>query len=478
MGGDGSVSDSPADTADSNVPPPLAVGTYKWAAHYGPTNSGTAGVTVDKDGNTIIVTNISGPITVALDDGGMTTLNPSASDVAVIKLDPQGKGVWAKVFGAASAETARAVAVDANGDVYVAGDTNGTFAFGASTVGVASHTTGFVVKFTAAGTATWGSTFGNVSSTAFACSALSAKATTVVVGCTFAGSGDYQGPAGNVTVSQIGGAHDILVVKLAQADGKGAWGAKIGGAADDSVSGLAVDDAGDAWMAATFTSLDALQGVGTAPTRVGNGQNVLVAKLSGGNGGGLLSVAYGDGAGNSAVSAKGIAVGGGIVAIGGSYSGAGANFGLGVLGGGAQGDVFVFAIDPTSKTTLFQKSIGGSAGELGGAVAVDQYARVTVIGTYFSQGLTIDGAPLPNPGGTAEGAFIAKFDRMGTKLWVHGIAGTLTSDAVDGNVVAVAPSGDVVGGGLVQNGADLGSGTRTNTVQGFTSDSFVVGWAQ
>jgi hypothetical protein len=83
-----------------------------------------------------------------------------SGDAFVVKLDPNGNVVWATYLGGSGEDVAQAIAVDAAGNVYVAGTTVPHAAAGANTFPVtagsafpsgATQNDGFVVKLNAAG---------------------------------------------------------------------------------------------------------------------------------------------------------------------------------------------------------------------------------------------------------------------------------------------------------------------------------------
>jgi len=78
------------------------------------------------------------------------------SDLFVAKLAPDGRQVWSSRWGTPSVEYMRRAALDANGNVYVVGDTQGDLD-GKQNAGGRDA---FVTKFTAAGAREWTTVFG------------------------------------------------------------------------------------------------------------------------------------------------------------------------------------------------------------------------------------------------------------------------------------------------------------------------------
>jgi Beta-propeller repeat len=174
-----------------------AQGTELWAALYnGPGNSSDTGkaVVVDADGNVIVT---------GADKGSGTKF-----DWATLKYDSEGNLLWRARYVGPLDDLARDVAVDGNGDVYVAGT---PFA---------------VVKYSADGEQLWARTLGGI---AFEGNilALDSEGNILVVGQ----HGYYQGAKG----------YDIAVAKLRASDGEVLWLRQWDGSNDqDTPAGLAL----------------------------------------------------------------------------------------------------------------------------------------------------------------------------------------------------------------------------------------------
>lgn len=136
---------------------------------------GLGTVKLDASGQRLWSHDFSGQI--ALDAGGNVVVagatadaTPGGSDVFVAKLDAQGKLLFSRTFGDAGAQQrAEAVAVDAAGNVAVAGVFDGTLGFESGALTLLEHacssdawcnTFGFVAQLDAAGTAVWSRSLG------------------------------------------------------------------------------------------------------------------------------------------------------------------------------------------------------------------------------------------------------------------------------------------------------------------------------
>jgi hypothetical protein len=107
-------------------------------------SAGANAIAVNADGSAVLVTGFSGSV----DLGGATVTSAGNKDVLVAKLDPMGAHVWSKSFGSGGDQVATSVAVDSFGNPVVSGRFTGELNFGGPGQdllgGAANHA--FVVK--------------------------------------------------------------------------------------------------------------------------------------------------------------------------------------------------------------------------------------------------------------------------------------------------------------------------------------------
>lgn len=102
----------------------------------------TGGFAVDGIGNILMTGYLAG--TADLGFGPVTSDLPS--DLFVLKLDPEGKSLWARVFGADVDQQGRAIAADPKGHVLVAGTNEGLLDFGLGPIASAGLNDIFLAK--------------------------------------------------------------------------------------------------------------------------------------------------------------------------------------------------------------------------------------------------------------------------------------------------------------------------------------------
>lgn len=211
-------------------------------------DAGTTGSTVarfDGDGNALGTTSVIGEFFTldananiytfggtALSLGGST--NAGAQDAFVVKYDNGGLQLWTVQFGSALFDQITGLATDANGNIYVAGNTTGSLDGNAN----AGANDVFVAKYDIAGTRQWIRQFGTIGEDVAAGVAVDARGNVYVTGAT-------QGALdGNLSA----GAQDLFLVKYDPAGSK-LWTRQAGSTAGDRPCGIAIDPTGNIYIA-------------------------------------------------------------------------------------------------------------------------------------------------------------------------------------------------------------------------------------
>ena len=256
-----------------------------------------------------------------------------SGDIFVGRLDAAGACIYAKRFGDASTQELLALAPDPSHNVFLGGRFKGTVNFGGAPLTMPATTFGaFTAKLDGAG--------GHVFSTAFGNTTLSQETTSVATdlsGNVFV-AGSFSGTltAGATTLTSAG-MRDLFVTKL-DPGGAAVWAKRFGDASDQAGAiHLAVDPAGNVLLAGTLQgSLD----LGSGLLASVGGDDVFLGKLDAA-GNPIWSRQIGDGA---AQQVHAVALGNATTAaIAGSFAGAPA-FGETVLTSQGGNDAFAAAI--------------------------------------------------------------------------------------------------------------------------------------
>ncbi len=264
---------------DAFVTKLAANGTVLWSTFLGGASSDAGyGVAADASGDVFVVgaTRSAGfPIA-----GAIQPAHPDVDfDAFVTKLSPTGGLLWSTFYGGPGYDdTARAVAVDAAGNVVVAGETSAPNfptkgAYDATYGGV---TDAFVTKINAAGTAvTWSTLFGGGAADRGLSVAIDAAGSVVLAGSTT--STALPTTAG--FQKALLGSYDAFVAKL-RADGAAlTWSTYLGGSQDELTAVLALTAGGDVFVVGSTSSADFPSAGGFQPAPAG-GLEAFVARIT------------------------------------------------------------------------------------------------------------------------------------------------------------------------------------------------------
>jgi hypothetical protein len=335
------------------------------------------------------------------------------------------------------------VAVDANGNVYLAGHCRGPVTFGAGLQAGQGDLDLFLASYTGAGQLRWAKIVG---------SPLEDRGLAVAVD----GSGNvylaghFQDKAqveGQVLTSQ--GKFDILIASYTDS-GQLRWAKAVGGAEQDYCRGLAVHSSGALFVTGTFAgTVD----FGSGPSTSQSTGNVFVASYAS-DGQHRWSKAF---ASKSYASGWGIAVDGNANAtVTGSFTVAGTvDFGGGPLTSHGSSDIFVAGFGSAGQHR-WSKGIGATSEDSGRAVAVNGGGDVYVTG-YFGGTVDFGGKSYTSPG--TEDGFLASYTSAGQYRWSRALG---DSTAARGRGTTVDHTGAVYVTGVFEGSLDLGNGVRTS----------------
>ncbi len=444
-----------------------AAQTLEWSGKLGgPGSTYATAVAVDASGNTLTTGWFSN--TADMDPGpGTANLTVPVGgdfDIHVTKLDPLGQFVWTRQLGGDGNDYARAIAVDAAGNVYVAGDFQGTADFdpGPNTFTLTSAGGGgndvFVCKLDPAGNFVWAKQMGGTGSERGFAIAVNAVQEVYTAG-TFSGTADFD--PGTAEATLVGAGPDIFVSKL-DAAGNFVWAKQMGGPGDDAAQAIALAANGDVLLTGYFR--------GTADFDPGPGNYPLVAAGTINESDAFVCRLTADGTLTWAGSLGGaLRVMGNAIAV----DDAGAILTIGTFIGAADfdpgpgeyllteptsndRDIYVSKLDGAGDF-LWARQLGGLYGEDGLGVAVDAAGSAYLTGFFYD---TADFDPGPGTVNlTAAGvsdAYITKLSTAGAFLWAAQLGG---AGQVGGVAIATEPDGTVHATGFFFDTADLDPGS-------------------
>ncbi len=328
---------------------------------------------------------------------------------------------WAAGAGGLYSDNGNAIAIDAQGNLYVTGSFQGTASFGLYTVTSSGNYDIFAAKLDPNGNFLWAVRAGGAWPDRGYGIAVDGAGYIWLTG-SFWGSAAF----GPYTLTS-GGTHDVFAAKL---DGAGnwLWAVRAGGTDWDIPNSIAADGSGNACLAGYIRGT---AGFGPYTLTCSGPYDIFAAKLDP-NGNFLWAVRAG---GTSSDQAIGIAVdGAGSPCLTGYFSG-GADFGPYTLTSSGNYDIFAARLDQAGNW-LWAIRAGGTGADQGSGICTDGAGNVFLTG-YFA-GSSDFGSYTLTPDGYCD-IFAAKLDPAGNWLWAVQ-AGGANEDY--GNGIAVDGSGN------------------------------------
>ncbi|WP_437976034.1 SBBP repeat-containing protein [Sorangium sp. So ce295] len=243
------------------------LGNFAWSKNFGDTTAEVANdAAVTPDGGVVLVGRIAGKVYF-----GTTLLTAQGDDAFIAKLDGGGTPLWAKMFGDTMSQEFTAVAVDAEGDIVVAGSTGGTINFDGAPRRYAGGNDAVVAAFNADGKHLWNRLYGDDEDQGALGVAVDQAGNVIVVG-EFESAIDFGAPSPRL---QSLGGNDAFFAKLAP-NGDTAWAKSFGDAAEQRARAVAVDALGAIALTGSFSGRIDLGG---DPMMSSGGPDAFVAKL-------------------------------------------------------------------------------------------------------------------------------------------------------------------------------------------------------
>ncbi|GAB2959304.1 hypothetical protein GCM10027048_28320 [Hymenobacter coalescens] len=366
-----------------------------------------------------------------------------------------------------------ATATDAAGNVYLAGEFDGTVVFGGTTLTTSGSTDVFVAKWSSATRGfVWAQRAGGFANEAVTGVAVSGP-NVYLVG-TFSGTATF----GSVALTSSGGV-DLFVSKLTDAGSSAgfAWAQRAGSGGYEYAKAVAVSGS-HVYVAGYFSSATASFGSIDLPNADpwGASYDVFVARLT--DAGTTASFAWATRAGAAgSEQVEGLAASGNEVYLAGTFQGATASFGATTLtnaGTNNSPDVFVAKLldGGTSGAFAWARQAGGGGSDLAHAVATHG-GEVYVTGGFSSATAAFGPTVLANTGsGISPGAdvFVTKLTAAGAFAWT--VQAGSPDDEMARSLAVLGPDVYLTGyfGGRTSR---FGSTVLTNTSTGGYNDVFV-----
>ena len=334
-------------------------------------------------------------------------------DGFLMKLDRTGSVLWSTYYGGDGDDRPSAVAVDAQGRVYLAGTTSSSNlpVIGGLRKGLGLMDDAFVARFTASGQLDYATYFGGTGYETGAGLAVDASGAMYLAGTTF--STDL--PVHHPLQRRLNGTSDAFLAKI-DASGKLAYATYLGGSLGDQGAALAVDALGNAYVGGVTYSTD-FPTVSPFQASAAGATDGFIAKVAA-NGTSLVYSTYFGGSGLDAVNAIALDAAGRVYITGQTESDD-----LPVTAGAAQTDcglasscfqrpdAFVARFGVTGQLEL-STFLGGTSDDVARGIAVDPSGSIAVTGYTYSLDFPLVGATQPTRSAATD-AFVTRISATG-----------------------------------------------------------------
>jgi hypothetical protein len=261
-----------------------ANGVRQWATYYGNGSEHHGGIALDSNGDIYLCSQTSSATNIA--SGGFQNTIGGGQDAYLVKFNSSGARLWATYYGGTGTETGYELAVDASGNVYMAGNTNSTSAIASG--GFQNGNNGgeevYLVKFNSAGNRLWATYYGGSGTESHPAIAKDNSGNIYLTATTTSASAIASGGFQNV----YGGNGDHFLVKF-DASGNRLWATYYGGSAGELVPGpgrhryVRTDAAGNVFLCGTTQSTTAIASGGFQNSVNGGSEAFLVKFDAAGN---------------------------------------------------------------------------------------------------------------------------------------------------------------------------------------------------
>ena len=349
--------------------------------------------------------------------------------------------LWSQRFGSTGQDMGMATAVDALGNLYVAGYFSGTVDFGGGPLTSAGTDDIFVARYNSMGVHQWSQRFGSTGSDEAYGISVDAGSIVCVTGY-FSNTVDF----GGGSLVSAGGS-DIFVLRLTSS---GAYysSQRFGSTGMDVGYSVAIDGEYGFVVAGSFNNT---VDFGGGPLTSAGGNDIFLAYYTSG-----MSLRWAKqlgGTGND-VARRMVIDGPAHVLFTGEFA-ATVDFGGGPLTSAGGQDGFVAEYDYDGNH-VWSRRFGDTGTDRGYGVTVDQFANVLVCGNF--QGTADFGGGNLTSAGIYD-AFLVKYDTMGAHQWSHRFGSTTNDIAY---ALATDASDNVILTGYFSGSVDFGAGVMVN----------------
>lgn len=443
--------------------------------------------TVDASGNVYLTGRITGTVDFDLGPGTYTLYGWAHSYVA--KYSTTGALIWANVLSGGGASAGTGIGVDGLGNVYVAGNFNGSdvdFDPSASTYSFATQGSSdmFLEKFNSSGGFVWAKTFGSAAVAVYPYYMNVSSAGDIVVSGDFNGTVDFDGSAAVANKTPVGN-YDGFVMKY-NASGNYQWAFNVGDANNDYAYALDVDASGNVYVAGSFQNNPDFDPSAAVNTFSSNGSaDMFLAKYT--SAGNFVWVSGAGGSSNDDGYRVKVDAAGNVILSGAMTSStldadpSAALYTLNKVGSG-NADAFIGKYNGTSGAFIWAQNTGGSGDVIAYNITSDSQNNIYLAGGFdgsadfdFSAAGT-NSLTTMNSGNTD--IFLAKYDLNGGYILAKNLGGG-SANGDNAYSINLDASDNIYIAGCYANTIDFDFAAPTTTLNMYGgTDIFVAKYSQ
>ncbi len=255
-----------------------SLGVRQWGTYYGGSTLEILNFcATDATGNVYLAGATNSSVTAIATLGSHQSVFGGDFDAFLVKFNSSGVRQWGTYYGDFGDEWGQACAIDAIGNVYLAGFTTSsgtaiaTLGSHQPAIGLGGDYDAFLVKFNSSGVRQWGTYYGEISSDSGNSCAVDATGNVYLAGRTNSGSTGIAVATTGSHQSTIGGGYDAFLVKF-NSSGVRQWGTFYGGIGYDEVASCSIDATNNIYLTGrTSSSITAISSIGSHQSAYGGG---------------------------------------------------------------------------------------------------------------------------------------------------------------------------------------------------------------
>ena len=270
-------------SCDAILPDDNEIVIYSWAKTFGGTEGDTIfSVTTDKLGNIYCAGRFDGTADFNPEIGKSNITSNGSYDAFLTKINANGSYSWTITFGGPGNEAVSHVATDLLGNIFIAGQFEGTVDFNPGPEVENMDSLGdvdcFLTKINFDGSYAWTKIFGGTGYDPISGIKIDLSGNIYIAG-SFDGIVDFD-PGEEVDNKTSSGSFDCFLTKI-NSDGSYAWTKTFGGIDNDGVESIATDAHGNIYIAGIFTdTVDFDPGTGTDIRSSIDASDIFLSKIN------------------------------------------------------------------------------------------------------------------------------------------------------------------------------------------------------